>query len=119
MLGKWRLRRFGADESGQDRALAVQVEQTMPLYFMHLRDGKGVLLDPDGVDMPMAAVAAAALRAARDCIAGDARRGRIDFKYRIDVEDEHGTIVHSLPFADAIEIIPASAMFLDLKSRSG
>lgn len=80
----------------------------MPRYYLHLRDGVDELLDPDGMDMPADAVTSATLLAARDCIAGDVLNGRIDFKYRIDVEDEHHVIVHSLPFADAVEIIPAT-----------
>ena len=79
----------------------------MPHYRMHLRDGVDELLDPDGVHMPPEAVPGAALRAARDCIAGDIMTGRIELKYRIEVEDEHRQVVHSLPFADAFEIIPA------------
>lgn len=79
----------------------------MPLYKLHLRDGIDELLDPDGVHMSADAVPGFALRAARDCIAGDAINGRIEFKYRIDVEDEHQKIVHTVTFADAVEIIPA------------
>ena len=74
---------------------------------MHLRDGVDELLDPDGMHMPEDAVPGIALRAARDCIAGDAQNGRIELKYRIDVEDEHGKIVHSVAFPDAVEIVPA------------
>ena len=80
----------------------------MPHYRMHLRDGNDELLDPDGVYMPAQAVPGAALRAARDCIAGDVMTGRIEFKYRIDVEDDDGRVVYSLPFADAVEIVPAA-----------
>lgn len=79
----------------------------MPQYFMHLRDSTDEVLDPDGMVMPPEAVAGAALAAARDCIAGDVHRGQIRLDYRIDVHDEEGTIVHSLAFADAVEIVPA------------
>ncbi len=79
----------------------------MPRYFMHLRDGVDALLDPEGVEMPAGAVEGAALLAARDCIAADVRNGRIELRYRIVVEDEHGGIVHSIGFTDAIEIVPA------------
>jgi len=72
---------------------------------MHLRDGSDEILDPEGVIIAEEAVPGAALTAARDCMAGDLRRGRIEFKYRIDVEDEAGTVVHSLDFADAVEIV--------------
>lgn len=79
----------------------------MPLYKLHLRDGTDELLDPDGVHMSADAVPGFALRAARDCIAGDAINGRIDLKYRIDVEDEQQKIVHTVTFIDAVEIVPA------------
>jgi hypothetical protein len=79
----------------------------MPLYFLHLRDGTDEVLDPDGVVLPAEAVQGTALSAARDCIAGDVRRGRIELKFRIDVHDEAGVIVHTIGFADAIEIVPA------------
>lgn len=79
----------------------------MPLYRMHLRDGADELLDPDGTEISPEQVPAAALRAARDCVAGDAQVGRINFRYRIDVEDEAGDVVYSLPFTRAVEIIPA------------
>jgi hypothetical protein len=78
----------------------------MPLYFMHLRDSSDEVLDPDGVRMPAEAVASAALFAARDCMAHDVRTGRLDFKYRIDVENEDGKIVHTRHFADAVDILP-------------
>jgi hypothetical protein len=79
----------------------------MSLYFMHLRDGTDVILDPDGVEMAPEAVAKAALAAARDCIAGDARNGSIDLRYWIDVHDESDAVIHSLHFADAVTINPA------------
>jgi hypothetical protein len=77
----------------------------MPLYFMHLRDSSDEMLDPDGVLMPKEAVPRAALFAARDCIAHDVRSGRMDLKYRIDVQNEDGEIVHTMQFADAVEIL--------------
>ena len=78
----------------------------MPRYFLHLRDGSDEMLDPEGSEMPEHAIAGAALAAARDCLAADVKKGRLDLRYRIDVEDNEGRLVHSLAFADAIEIIP-------------
>jgi hypothetical protein len=79
----------------------------MPLYFMHLRDSSYEVLDPDGVHMPREAIAGAALSAARDCMAHDIRSGRLDLKYRIDVQNEGGEIVHTMHFADAVDISAA------------
>ena len=74
-------------------------------YFMHLRDGTEEILDPEGIEMSQHAIVGMALKSARDCIAGDAHQGVINLKYRIDVHDESGKVVHSLAFLDAVEIV--------------
>jgi hypothetical protein len=80
----------------------------MPLYFFHLRDGSDILLDPEGAEMALDEVAAKALWQARDCMAGDVKGGRVDLRFHIDVHDESGANIHSIAFADALEIIPAA-----------
>ena len=77
----------------------------MPRYFLHLVDSAEVLLDPDGIDIPPEAIERAALRAARDCMAGDVKNGRLDLRCRIDVQDEKGEVVHRLGFADAVDVL--------------
>lgn len=77
----------------------------MPRYFMHLLDSTDVLLDPEGVEMPPEAVQRAALRAARDCMAGDVQNGQLDLRYRIDVRDERDALVHQLSFIDAVQVL--------------
>jgi hypothetical protein len=79
----------------------------MPRFFMHLRGSLDEVLDPDGVLMPEDAVAGAALLAARDCMAHDIRSVRLELRYRIDVENEAGEVVHTVHFADAVTIVPA------------
>jgi hypothetical protein len=79
----------------------------MPLFFMHLRAPSHDLMDPDGAVMSEGAVAVAALTAARDCMAHDIRSGRLELAYRIEVHDEAGEVVHTLQFADAVNITPA------------
>lgn len=81
----------------------------MQTYYFHLRDGTDVLLDPDGRALPsLAAVAGAALLEARAIISAEAKGGRISLNQSIDVEDEAGQVVHSLPFAEAVQIKPLS-----------
>jgi hypothetical protein len=76
-------------------------------YFMNLRDGTEELLDPDGVEhASLEALRKAVLVAVRDLMSGDMRDGVIDFRFRIDAEDEDGVIVYSLPFKHAVNIIP-------------
>jgi hypothetical protein len=82
----------------------------MARYFMHLRDSIDELLDPDGHEFAdMDSLKKAVLFSARDLMAGDVREGIIDFRYRIDAEDENGRIVYSLPFKHALNIIPELA----------
>jgi hypothetical protein len=42
----------------------------VPHYFMHLIDGRDMLLDPDGAEGQADAVGRVALAAARDCMCG-------------------------------------------------
>ncbi|HEX8400394.1 MAG TPA: hypothetical protein VF628_01680 [Allosphingosinicella sp.] len=78
----------------------------MALFYFHLRDGTDILLDPEGRPLAcLADVQKAALMEARSIISDDARTGRIMLDQRIDVEDEFRDLVHSLPFADAVEIV--------------
>lgn len=77
----------------------------MPRYFMHLIDSSDVLLDPDGILMPASEVERVTLKAARDCMAGDVLNGRLDLRYRIDVQDESGEVVYCLEFPDAVNVV--------------
>ena len=80
----------------------------MGRYFLHLRDGKDEILDPDGVEYPsLEALREAVVVTVRDLICGDVRgSGVIDFRYRVDAEDGSGDVVYSLSFKDAVNIIP-------------
>jgi hypothetical protein len=79
----------------------------MARYFLHLKDSTDEVLDPDGVELRPEAVPEAALRSARDCMAGDVKAGRIDLHYRIEVFSEDGELVHTLRFSDAVEFVSA------------
>lgn len=77
----------------------------MPLYCFHLRDGEGVLLDPNGRELSdLDAVVACALAEARSLISHEVISGEIHLDQRIDVEDASGQVVHSLHFSDAVRI---------------
>ena len=91
----------------------------MPRFFLHLRDGTGEILDEEGVELSHAAIAGAALLAARDCMAADVKQGRVDLNHRIDVHDESGEIAQSLIFADALEITPLRSGQSPISTLSG
>ena len=78
----------------------------MALYFFHLRDGIDILLDPEGRELTGPdGIAEAALKEARSIISHDAMIGRIILNQHIDIEDEFRNVVHTLRFADAVEIV--------------
>ena len=82
----------------------------MARYFMHLRDGTEQILDPEGLEFAsVEALRKAVLIAARDLMTGDIREGVLDFRFRIDAEDESGVIIYSLPFKHAVNVIPEGA----------
>jgi hypothetical protein len=79
----------------------------MALYFLHLRDGTDDVIDPDGSEFSsMEALRIAVMKNARDTIAGDVQNGVVDFRFRIDAENEAGQVVYSLPFKHAVSMIP-------------
>ena len=79
----------------------------MARYFMHLRDGTDELLDAEGQEFAsLNALRDAVLFTARDLLTGDMRDGVLDLRFRIDAHNEAGTIVHTLPFKHAFNIIP-------------
>jgi hypothetical protein len=66
--------------------------------------------DSEGIEIPAQGVAGAALLQTRDCMAADVKNGRLNFGYRIDVHDEAGELVHSLPFEEVLEIVGSDPM---------
>jgi len=82
----------------------------MSRYYLHLRDGTDELLDPDGIEFPtLEALRKGVLANARDVMAGDIGNGIIDFRFRIDAENEVGRVIYTLPFKHAVNVIPEAA----------
>ena len=76
----------------------------MARYFFHLRDGTDYLIDPEGTELPeLEAAREMALLCARDTLSNELKDGLLDLRYRIDVEDAEGIVVHSLPLGSAFE----------------
>ncbi len=79
----------------------------MARYYLQLRDGSEQLLDPDGIEYAdLDELRKKVLVAVRDLISQDVKGGVIDLRFRIDAEDRDGTIVYTLGFAEAVNIIP-------------
>ena len=76
----------------------------MPRFFFHLKDGCTVR-DEDGMSFDTVEEARReAVRAAREIMADEVRRGSLTLIDRIEIADEGGNPVTAVTFADAIRI---------------
>ena len=78
----------------------------MPRYYFHVYSDT-VALDENGEDLASVTIAReAAVRAAREFAAEEiTKRGEVHLRYRIEVEDEQGRPVFTMPFSAAFKII--------------
>lgn len=70
-------------------------------YFIHIVTDHERIVDPEGADFPdFASARAEAMQSARDLMAAELRDGRpVPFGWRVQVADEDGTVVLTLPFS--------------------
>jgi hypothetical protein len=76
----------------------------MPTYFLDVVTGNKCLEDPDGEDLESVDLARAGASAAiRELVANDIREGRrLALERRVDIRDEHGTVVAGVEFSEAV-----------------
>ncbi|HEX6376566.1 MAG TPA: hypothetical protein VFZ91_12700 [Allosphingosinicella sp.] len=77
----------------------------MPRFFFHLSDG-AKLCDEGMTFATVDEARKEALRAAREIMADEVRRGSLTLADRIEIADEGGNPVTVVTFADAIRIYP-------------
>jgi hypothetical protein len=76
----------------------------MPRYFFHLYEDMPAP-DEEGSELAdLDAARACGIKEARSVAADQVREGKLDLNHRIDVTDEQGVVVHTIRFADAIEV---------------
>jgi len=76
----------------------------MPRYFFNLYNDV-TALDEEGVELPdLAAAEAHGICETRTMAAVSVKEGHIDFNHRIDIADEHGAVLRTISFADAIAV---------------
>ena len=75
----------------------------MPRFFFHIRNGNGFTEDEEGQELADRGDAEkVAVRSARFLLAEEAREGEIDLRGRLEVVDESGGDVVTVPFADVL-----------------
>jgi len=76
----------------------------MPLYFMHLRDSNGLILDPDGSCLSnLEAARNEAIQSARQLMVDSiVTEGRVGIYRSIEVCDAKGARLLVVPFTEAV-----------------
>jgi hypothetical protein len=78
----------------------------MPRYFLHVNNSIGFVEDEEGVELPdLDAAREKAAAGVRSIIADEVLHGRADLRGRIDVADEEGRVLLSLPFGALVEVL--------------
>ena len=76
----------------------------MPHYYFNLYNERTVA-DPEGTDLPdLSAVRNHAVADVRELMAEGVKKGRINFNHRIEVADQCGRLVLTVPFSEAVSI---------------
>ena len=74
-------------------------------FYFNLREGSDYISDEEGLDLPdLDAATDAALRGARDVLAGEVLKGRLPLSTVMEVSDEQGSRVLELPFGQVVSI---------------
>ena len=77
----------------------------MPRFFFHLHDQGHVFHDEDGKECnDVAEARTLALKSARSIVSADALDGSIDLRGRIDIADEHGAVLSTVLYCDAVAV---------------
>lgn len=78
----------------------------MPRFFFHIHDWMGFTEDEEGVELADLGTAGdRAVAGARSIISDEVLEGRLDLRGRIDVADERGAVLLTVPFRETVQMI--------------
>jgi hypothetical protein len=77
----------------------------MTRYFLHVHNSHGDAEDDEGLEAgSLSEAREKAVKGIRSLLAAEAENGEINFKGRIEISDESGKIVLTVPFTDALSV---------------
>lgn len=77
----------------------------MPRYFLHIHNSHGQAEDEEGVEVSsLSAASEIAVTGIRDLLAAEAKNGAINLAGRVDIANDAGKVLVSIPFANALKI---------------
>ncbi len=78
----------------------------MTHYFLNVYNGLGLTRDFEGEDFPdLHGACQKAVESVRSILSDELKSaGMLDLRGRIEIADQHGSVVRTLPFSEAIEL---------------
>ncbi|MBC9033825.1 hypothetical protein IAG41_15625 [Sphingomonas sp. JC676] len=77
----------------------------MQRYFFNVYNGTGLTEDLEGLELPdLEAARVQALSGIRSIIGEELASGLVDLNGRLEICDEAGSVLLSVPFSDAVEL---------------
>jgi hypothetical protein len=77
----------------------------MARFFLHVRNGTGFARDEEGQELPhLEAAVRKAIEGIRGILSEEVRHGSLDLCGRIEIADEHGDLLRSTRFAEALAL---------------
>ena len=77
----------------------------MARYFLHIHNSHGGAEDEEGIDAnSLAEASERALTGIRSLLAAEVVNGQIDLSGHIDISDETGKVLLSIPFTDGVTV---------------
>jgi hypothetical protein len=74
-------------------------------YYFDIHNSIGLVEDEEGRDLPdLETARAEALKGIRSIVGEDLQKGVVDLCGRLEIRDEEGALVLTIPFAEAVEI---------------
>jgi hypothetical protein len=78
----------------------------MPRFYLHVSDGKLFAEDREGLELhDVEAARREAIVGLRDVMAEELKHGQINLAAYVEVENEDGQLVMTVPFLDAVEVL--------------
>ncbi len=77
----------------------------MPRFHLHICNGDGFTEDEEGTELEdLNAARSAAVEGLRGIMADELKSGHLNMASFIEIEDENGRLLMTVPFADAVNI---------------
>jgi len=77
----------------------------MPHYFLHIHNSHGAAEDDEGADLgSLAEAKERAIKGIRSLLASEATNGEMNFNGHLDISDQAGKVLLSVPFKDAVSV---------------